>query len=67
MLLANIVLSHQKEFQMNTMTDETARRAIDFTAFGPDADFSPFYGQGVIALDACTAVSGFVNCIVIED
>ena len=35
--------------------------------FGPDADFSPFYGQGVIALDACTAVSGFVNCIVIED
>ena len=35
--------------------------------FGPDANFSPFYGQGVIALDACTAVSGFVNCIVIED
>ena len=34
---------------------------------GPDANFSPFYGQGVIALDACTAVSGFVNCIVIED
>ena len=24
---------------MNTMTDETARRAIDSTAFGPDADF----------------------------
>ena len=35
--------------------------------FGPDADFTPYYGQGVIALDACTAVSGFVNCIVIED
>ena len=35
--------------------------------FGPDADFTPYYGNGIIALDACTAVSGFVNCILIED
>ena len=35
--------------------------------FGDDADFHPFFGDGIIALDACTAVSGFVNCIVIED
>ena len=35
--------------------------------FGDDADFTPYYGSGVIALDACTAYSGFVNCIVIED
>lgn len=35
--------------------------------FGTGADFTPFYGKGIIALDACTAVSGFVNCIVIED
>ena len=35
--------------------------------FGPDADFSPYYGPGVIALDACTAHSGKVNVIVIED
>ena len=35
--------------------------------FGTGADFTPFYGNGIIALDACTAVSGFVNCIVIED
>ena len=34
--------------------------------FGPDANFRPFYGTGIIALDACTAVSGFVNCIVVE-
>ena len=25
--------------------------------FGPDADFTPYYGPGVIALDACTAHS----------
>lgn len=35
--------------------------------FGPDAVFSPFYGSGIIALDACTAHSGQINVIVSED
>ena len=35
--------------------------------FGSDADFSPYYGPGIIALDACTAHSRKVNVIVIED
>lgn len=35
--------------------------------FGNDADFSPYYNKGIIALDACTAYSGKVNCVVIED
>lgn len=35
--------------------------------YGDDADFTPFYAKGIVALDACTARSGFVNCIVIED
>ncbi len=35
--------------------------------FGPDADFSPFHGSGIIALDACTAYSGKINVIVLED
>lgn len=34
--------------------------------FGPDADFSPFYDDGIIAIDACTAVSKRVNCIVVK-
>ena len=33
---------------------------------GPGADFTPFIADGIIALDACTALSGFVNCIVVE-
>ena len=37
------------------------------TEFGKDADFSPYIAPGIIALDACTAYSGIVNCIVIED
>ena len=35
--------------------------------FDNNPNFTPYYGEGVIALDACTPVSGVVNCIVIED
>ena len=35
--------------------------------FGPDANFNPYYGTGIIALDACTAHSGIVNVITVED
>lgn len=37
------------------------------TEFGDDADFSVYKSDGIIALDACTAHSGKVNCIIIED
>jgi len=30
-------------------------------------NFNPYYGDGIIALDACTSFSKKVNCIVIED
>lgn len=35
--------------------------------FGSDADFSPYYGSGVIGLDACTAHTRQVNILIIED
>lgn len=35
--------------------------------FGEGADFSPYYADGIIAIDACTAYSGKVNCIVLDD
>jgi len=34
---------------------------------GKDAVNTPYYNKGIIALDARTVKSGFVNCIVIED
>jgi serine/threonine protein phosphatase 1 len=37
------------------------------TERGAGADFSPYYGEGIIAIDASTANSGKVNCIVLED
>lgn len=35
--------------------------------FDNEPNFAPYYGDGIIALDACTALSGKVNCIVVED
>lgn len=35
--------------------------------FGPLANFDPYFGEKYIAIDACTAYSGKVNVIVIED
>lgn len=35
--------------------------------FGEDADFSPFYMDGCIAIDACTALTHRVNVLVLED
>ena len=32
-----------------------------------NANYDPYYSTGIIALDACTAASGKVNCLVIED
>ncbi len=37
------------------------------TEFGKDANFSPYRAKGVLAIDACTAVSGKVNVVVLED
>lgn len=35
--------------------------------WGKGADFSPYYGKGFIGIDACTAYSGKVNVLVLED
>lgn len=35
--------------------------------FGDGANFNPFYADGIIAIDACTAASHKVNVVVLED
>ena len=39
----------------------------DGTEWGPDANFKPFYDNGIIMLDACTAYSGMCNVVILED
>lgn len=35
--------------------------------FGPDAKFDPYFGNTFISIDACTAHSGRVNVLILED
>lgn len=35
--------------------------------FGDDAEWNPYYDNGIIAIDACTIHSGKMNCLVIDD
>ena len=35
--------------------------------WGKNADFSPYYSEGIIAIDACTVVSNTMNMLVLED
>lgn len=44
-----------------------SRYENDGGEFDNNPNFSPYYGNGIIALDACTPISRKVNCIVIED
>lgn len=38
-----------------------------YVEFGENAKFDPYYGNGFISIDACTAYSGKCNAIVLED
>lgn len=42
-------------------------KAENRSEFGDDAKFDPYYGDGFIGIDACTAHSSKCNVIVIED
>lgn len=42
-------------------------KAENRSEFGKDAKFEPYYGDGFISIDACTAHSGKVNVLVLED
>lgn len=44
-----------------------AKYEKDGGEFDNNPNFSPYYGKGVIALDACTIKSHKINCIVIEN
>lgn len=55
-----VVCGHWHCSYGHTMVDDTPE-------FGSGADFSPFYHEGIIAIDGCTASSGHVNVVVLDD
>lgn len=59
---------HAYFWRQSTKGDEERKRLnCDGDEFGENADHSPYYANGIIAIDACTAHSGQVNCLVIDD
>ena len=48
-------------------TNEAWAEAENRNAYGADAKFDPYYGDGFIAIDACTAQSRQCNVVVLED
>lgn len=44
-----------------------SRYEHDGGEFDNDPNFNPYYAEGIISLDACTPLSGKVNCIVVEE
>lgn len=43
------------------------RMKSNFSRYEDEKNHAPYYDTGIIAIDATTALSGIVNCIVIED
>jgi serine/threonine protein phosphatase 1 len=37
-----------------------------YTEFGTSANWEPYAREGILAIDACTAYSGIINCVVLE-
>ncbi|MBO5328776.1 MAG: metallophosphoesterase [Clostridia bacterium] len=56
-----IICGHYKASYGHSTLENKGRES------GENADYTPYYGNGIIAIDACTVQSGFVNCIVLED
>lgn len=44
-----------------------SRYENDGEEFGETANFNPYVAEGIVAIDACTAYSRKVNCLVVED
>ena len=62
-------MQHRPQMRIRPLFADTGilRMAIANTnTRGPSLE-TPYYGHGIIAIDACTAFSGKVNCLVIED
>ena len=58
-----IVCGHWHTSYGHTIRKIRETKNYSLSEFDEDADFSIFYDNGIIAIDACTAYSGFCNCL----
>lgn len=65
--ISKIIQEEKTQNILNGTGDNLMLKNSKGSQYDEDADHSPFYGDGIIAIDACTPLSKKINCLVLED
>ena len=58
---------HSMQAVMDAVSSGKSSFTVNIDEFGPTAIWEPYYGNGIIAIDRCTAHTGEANVLVLED
>lgn len=65
--ISKMIQEEKMQNILNWTGDNLMLKNSKGSQYDEDADHSPFYGDGIIAIDACTPLSKKINCLVLED
>ena len=65
--ISKMIQEKKKKNILNGTGDNLMLKNSKGRQYDEDADHSSFYGDGIIAIDACTPLSKKINCLVLED
>ena len=65
--ISKMIQEEKMQNILNGTGDNLMLKNSKGSQYDEDADHSPFYGDGIIAIDACTPFSKKINCLVLED
>lgn len=65
--ISKMIQEEKMQNILNGTGDNLMLKNSKGSQYDEDADHSPFYGDGIIAIDACTPLSKKINCLVLED
>lgn len=65
--ISKIIQEEKMQNILNGTGDNLMLKNSKGGQYDEDAYHSPLYGDGIIAIDACTPLSKKINCLVLED
>lgn len=65
--ISKMIQEEKMQNILNGTGDNLMLKNSKGSQYDEDADHSSFYGDGIIAIDACTSLSKKINCLVLED
>ena len=65
--ISKMIQEEKMQNILNWTGDNLMLKNSKGSQYDEDADHSPFYGDGIFAIDACTPLSKKINCLVLED